>query len=133
MLDRPSNEEYNANFEKYVKLVPEGDIRHILSHSLKSTTDVFTSVTEEQANYRYAPGKWNLKEVLGHMTDNERIMSYRLLRIARGDKTPLAGYDENALNSGASFDRCPLVDLLEDFSAVRRATLTLLRGLSEEA
>jgi hypothetical protein len=60
-------------------------------------------------------------------------MSYRLLRIARGDKTPLAGYDENALVSGASFDTCPVPDLLEDYTVVRRATLTLLRGLSEEA
>ncbi|MCD9025005.1 DinB family protein [Cohnella silvisoli] len=133
MSIRPSNGEYNSHFERYVRLVPEGDIRDILTQSLKNTTDAFSTVTEDQANYRYAPGKWSLKEVLGHITDNERIMSYRLLRIARGDKTPLAGYDENALVNGASFDSCAMSDLFEDYTVVRRATLTLLRGLSEEA
>jgi uncharacterized damage-inducible protein DinB len=116
-----------------VKLVPEGEIQNILAQSLKTTTEVFSSITEDKANYRYAPGKWSLKQVLGHITDNERIMSYRLLRIARGDQTPLAGYDENALVNGASFDDSKLSELLEDYTAVRRATLTLLSGLSEEA
>jgi hypothetical protein len=133
MTIRPSNEEYNVFFERYVRLVPEGDIRDILTQSLMNTTDVFSTVSEERANYRYGPGKWSLKEVLCHITDNERIMSYRLLRIARGDRTPLAGYDQEVLMSGASFDKCPLTDLLEDYTVVRRATLTLLRGLSEEA
>ena len=133
MFIRPSIEEYNDYFERYVILVAEGNICEILNQSLKNTFDVFSSVTEEQVNYRYAPGKWSLKEVLGHITDNERIMSYRLLRIARGDRTPLAGYDQDALMHGASFDTCLLADLLEDYTVVRRATLSLLPGLSEEA
>ncbi|MCU6795511.1 DinB family protein [Paenibacillus sp. WQ 127069] len=133
MSIRPAYDEYNEYFERYVKLVPEGNIREILTQSLKRTTDVFSTITEDQANYQYAPGKWKLKEVLGHITDNERIMSYRLLRIARGDKTPLSGYDQDDLMSGASFDTCPMSDLLEDYAVVRQATLTLLRGLSEDA
>lgn len=133
MSNRPSAEEYNAYYETYVGLVPDGDISTILTQSLQNTIDVFTAATEDQANYRYAPGKWSMKEVLGHITDNERIMSYRLLRIARGDRTPLAGYDQDVLMSGASFDTCSLPDLLEDYTVVRQATLTLLRGLSEEA
>ncbi|WP_240762732.1 DinB family protein [Paenibacillus thalictri] len=88
---------------------------------------------QERSLYRYAPGKWSLKEVLGHITDNERIMSYRLLRIARGDRTPLAGYDQDVLMSGAAFDLNPLSDVLEDYTAVRRATLSLLKGLPAEA
>ncbi|MCQ6561266.1 DinB family protein [Paenibacillus mendelii] len=133
MSNRPSAEEYDTSFERYVELVPEGNIQDLLIQSLQNTIAVFTTVTEDRANYRYAPGKWSLKEVLGHITDNERIMSYRLLRIARGDKTPLAGYDQDILMSGASFDTCSLSDLLEEYTVVRRATLTLLRGLSEEA
>jgi hypothetical protein len=133
MLMRPSIGEYNDYFERYVRLVPEGDIRDILTQSLKNTIDLFSAVTEDQAEYRYAPGKWSLKEVLGHITDNERIMGYRLLRIARGDKTPLSGYDQDALMSGASFDMYTLQSVVDDYAAVRRATLTLLRGLSEEA
>jgi hypothetical protein len=132
MSIRPSKEEYNPYFERYVNLVPEGDLNDILIQSLQNTTDVFSTVSEDQAIYRYAPGKWSLKEVFCHITDNERIMSYRLLRIARGDKTPLAGYDQESLMSGASFDKCPLTDLIEDYTAVRGATLTLLKGLSEE-
>lgn len=133
MPNRPSKEEYNIHFETYVKLVPEGDICDILIQSLKNTTDVFSAVTEDQANYRYAPGKWSLKEVLGHITDNERIMGYRLLRIARGDKTPLSGYDQDVMMSEDPFEGCLMADLIEDYTAVRRATLTLLRGLSKEA
>jgi len=133
MANRPGREEYNAHFEGYVSVVPEGDIRDILTQSLVNTTNVFTHLSENQAHFRYAEGKWSLKEVLGHITDNERIMSYRLLRIARGDKTPLTGYDENVLVRGAAFDSCSMLDLIADYTAVRRATLTLLQGLPEEA
>lgn len=133
MSKRPSIEEYSAYYETYVSLVPDGDIRECLAETFKQTIEVLSSVSEEKANYRYAPGKWSLKEVLGHITDNERIMSYRLLRIARGDRTPLAGYDQDVLMGGASFDACSLSELVEDYTAVRRATLTLLKGLPEEA
>ena len=133
MLNRPQNTEYDPYFERYVQLVPEGNIHDILTQSHKNTTEFFSGISDDQANYRYAPGKWSLKEVLGHIIDNERIMSYRLLRIARGDQTPLAGYDEGALNRGASFDQHSMAELLEDYTAVRHATLTLIRGISKEA
>ena len=133
MFTQPKEGEYNTFFGRYVKQVPTGDVRDVLAQSLKNTTLLLSDVTEDQANYRYAPGKWTLKEVLGHMSDTERIMSYRLLRIARGDQTPLPGFDEDALTSGASFNDCSWSDLLEDYAAVRAATLTLLRSLSEDA
>lgn len=133
MSNRPTTDEYNTYMETYVRLVPEGDIDDILIQSLKNTTEFLSSVTENQANYRYAPGKWSLKEVMGHITDNERIMGYRLLRIARGDKTPLSGYDQDVMMSESPFESYDMTDLIEDYTAVRRATLTLLRGLSTEA
>lgn len=133
MSNRPSNEEYSAFAEQYVKLVPEGDIQEILARLLGETTSLFSALSEDRAAHRYAPGKWSLKQVLGHLADNERIMSYRLLRIARGDRTPLAGYDENALMDGAAFDDFPLAVTLEDYVTARRSTLALLRGLSGEA
>ncbi|MBO9596605.1 MAG: DinB family protein [Cohnella sp.] len=133
MRIRPTSGEYFDYFQKYVDLVPEGDIRQVLEQSLKTTTELFGSFSEDQGNYRYAPGKWSLKEVLGHVTDNERVMSYRTLRIARGDKTPLAGYDENAFISNSSFNELPLAAIVEDYVAVRRATLTLITGISDEA
>lgn len=133
MRERPGNDEYASFFGNYVTLVPEGDLLDILQRQQEETLGVLEGLSEEQGNYRYAEGKWSLKEVFGHVTDNERIMSYRLLRIARGDTTPLPGYDQDVLVPGACFDLFPLRQLAEDYAAVRRATLTLLRGLTDEA
>lgn len=133
MLVRPSVEEYATYYETYISLVPEGAVTDILAKQLEETTEFIAGLSEELANYRYAEGKWTLKEVIGHINDTERIMNYRLLRIARGDQTPLAGYDDEAYVAQASFSSLPFSLLLEDYAAVRRSTLTLLRGLPQEA
>ncbi|GIO12382.1 hypothetical protein J19TS2_19370 [Cohnella xylanilytica] len=133
MRGRPGTDEYGSFFGNYVSLTPEGDLIEILRKQGEDTLELLGSFTEEQGAYRYAPGKWSLKEAFGHIVDNERIMSYRLLRIARGDTTPLPGYDQDILVPGAGFDSLPIRQLAEDYAAVRQATLTLLRGLSEEA
>ncbi|WP_080752182.1 DinB family protein [Bradyrhizobium japonicum] len=133
MLKKPSIEEYTSYHGRYVDLVPEGNLEDNLLKQLEKTTQLLSTISEEQATYCYAPGKWTLKEVVGHIADTERIMSYRLLRIARGDKTPLAGFDQDDFVKGASFQSCTLPELIEDYTAVRRSTLTLLRGLSEES
>lgn len=133
MSNRPTNEEYLPYYAQYIDLVPEGSLEDILVRQLEETTQLLSEISEEQANYRYAPGKWTLKEVIGHITDTERIMSYRLLRMARGDNTPLAGYDDEAYVKEASFHTRTLSELLEDYMAVRRSILSLLRGLPEEA
>ncbi|MDF2650866.1 MAG: hypothetical protein K0Q73_6671 [Paenibacillus sp.] len=121
MSSRPTVQEYSSYFETYVALVPDGDIQDILTRQQQTTNELFSNLSEERANTRYAPEKWSIKE------------SYRLLRIARGDKTPLTGYDQDELMNGASFSNCSLSELLEDYNSVRRATLTLLKGLSGEA
>lgn len=133
MRGRPGTDEYGSIPGNYVRLTPEGDLIEILRKQGEDTLELLGSLTEEQGAYRYAPGKWSLKEAFGHVIDNERIMSYRLLRIARGDTTPLPGYDQDVLVPGAGFDSFPIRQLAEDYAAVRQATLTLLRGLSEEA
>lgn len=133
MSKRPSSQEYNAYYEQYVRLVPEGDISDILAESLKSTTEFLSDIPQDKWNSRYAEGKWSLKQVLGHVNDGERIMSYRLLRIARGDKTPLAGFDQDELMKGISFDDYALSELIEDYMHIRRSTLSLIRGLNEDA
>lgn len=132
-MERPLNGEYSAHFETYVRLVPDGNVIDLLAERQGETEALIAALTENQGNYRYAPGKWVLKEVIGHIMDTERIMSYRLLRIARGDRTPLAGFDENEFMEGASFALRSLPELSEEYAAVRRATLTLLHGLTEEA
>jgi hypothetical protein len=133
MLQRPSVEEYMPYHEQYIGLVGEGAVTEILAKQLEGTAELLSGIPEEQADYRYADGKWTLKEVIGHISDNERVMSYRLLRAARGDKTPLAGYDQDDFMDGASFQEWTWQQVIEDYTAVRHATLTLLRGLSEEA
>ena len=87
--------------------------------------------TEADGNLRYAPDKWSLKEVLGHVNDTERIMSYRALRISRGDATPIEGYEQDDYVRNGPFARLPLADLIEDYIAVRRATISLFRNLDE--
>lgn len=133
MPQRPSREEYLPYYEQYVGLVGEESIIEILTKQLTSTTELLSDIPEQQSNYRYAEGKWTLKEVIGHISDNERVMAYRLLRIARGDQTPLAGYDQDEFMCGSSFQEWTLSQVIEDYISVRKATLTLLRGLSEEA
>ncbi|EPY03862.1 hypothetical protein PAALTS15_29021 [Paenibacillus alvei TS-15] len=133
MLTQPLAAEYGEGFANYINLVPAGDLREMLAEQLEHTTELFANLSKEQGDYRYAPGKWSIKEVIGHIADTERVMAYRLLRIARGDQTPLPGFDENLFMSGSTFDSMPLSELIEDYRAVRESTLTLLRGLTDEA
>ncbi|MED1864630.1 DinB family protein [Fictibacillus nanhaiensis] len=125
--------EYAEYYKTYVNLVPEGDIVQLLTDQMKETVGIISMLNDEQLSYRYAKGKWSIKEVIGHITDTERIMSFRLLSIARGEKTSLPGYDENAYVEEANFDDIPVRDLLEHFVAVRLATIQLIKGMSSEA
>lgn len=133
MMKRPLHEDYPEYFHTYVKLVPDGAIKDILVEQQKITEELINTITDTQANSRYAPGKWSLKEVFGHIIDTERIMSYRLLRIARGDQTPLAGFEENSYVDHAHYDQRSMSDLLEEYKSVRHASITLVNGLAEEA
>jgi uncharacterized damage-inducible protein DinB len=130
---KPQTNEYAPYYEKYVSLVPEGDVVETLERQLDDTLALLRGITEERAGYRYAPGKWSVKEVVGHIIDTERIFSYRALAIARGERQPLPGMDQDEYMAGADFDSRTLADLTEEFSHVRRANVLMLRGLSEEA
>lgn len=133
MIERPTTEEYAAFYAGYIRLVPEGDVIELLEKQADTVQALLSSLTEEQGDYRYAEGKWSVKEVIGHLTDNERIMSNRLLRIARGDVTPHPGYDQDVLMQSHPFDTYTLTDLSEEYAAVRRSTILMLRHLSPEA
>ncbi|MFZ7942993.1 MULTISPECIES: DinB family protein [Bacillaceae] len=133
MLHRPLESEYPEYYVSYVKLVSEGDLLEILKENLAEMTNLFDRISEENGKFRYASGKWSVKEVLGHMTDTERIMSYRLLRVGRGDQTPLAGFNENDYINGSQFDQISNKTILEDFTAVRHATITLIQTMAAEA
>ncbi|MFY4776511.1 DinB family protein [Metabacillus sp. RGM 3146] len=131
MLKLPTAQEYPSYFENYIRLVPDSDVKEMLAKQQEETEALLSSISEADANYRYAPEKWMLKEVIGHIIDTERIMCYRLLHIARGDKTPIAGYDVDQYVKEALFPEQSLRNLIENYTAVRMATLTLLRTLPE--
>lgn len=133
MFERPQANEYNKFFSHYISLVPEGDLITLLEEQQAETNRIYSALSEDRADYRYAEGKWSLKEVLGHVADTERIISYRLLRISRGDSTPLPGFDQDAYMEGNPFRDLSVSDLLENYNAVRQATILLLKQLPAEA
>ncbi|MGB2666466.1 MAG: DinB family protein [Candidatus Acidiferrum sp.] len=130
---RPQQGDYALYYENYVALVPSGDFLEILLNQQRDLVGLLSPLSEEQADFRYVPGKWSVKEVLGHITDTERIFAYRLLRIARGDQTPLASFEQDGYIRNGNFSSRKLADLLYEFSTVREATISLVRSLDDAA
>jgi hypothetical protein len=133
MRTRPLTSEYPEYYERYVSLVPDGDIEEILYQQQTQTLTFLNSVSEETAGKAYALDKWTLKEVFGHMSDTERVMSYRMLAMARNERTPLQGMDQDLYVFSAKFNQFSWVQLLKDFEMVRLATLTLISTIDEES
>ncbi len=130
---RPQQGDYALYYEKYIELVPGGDFLEILNEQRRELVGLLSPLSEQQAEFRYAPDKWSIKEVLGHITDAERIFAYRILRIARGDQTPLASFEQEGYIKNGNFSARKLPDLLQEFSAVRESTLCLIRSLDQDA
>ena len=133
MLEQPAENEYPEYYRPYINLVPKGNLVQLLKENLNEVVNLFGGISEEKTYYRYAPGKWSVKELLGHITDTERIMCYRLLRVGRGDQTPLAGFDENDYVQAAQTNNLSMEAIIEDFKAARNATITLIQNLPAEA
>ena len=133
LIVRPSEAEYQPYFGRYIALVPEGDIVATLVSQNQSTLALLRSLPEPKGAFRYAPGKWSIREVVGHMSDTERIFADRALRFARNDATPLPGFEEGDYIRNGSFDDYRLADLADEFESVRRATVFLLRHMTAEA
>ncbi|MGB7437832.1 MAG: DinB family protein [Candidatus Acidiferrum sp.] len=130
---RPAQGDYALFYEKYVALVPGGDFLEILQEQQRALVRLLSPLTEKQAEFRYAPGKWSIKEVIGHISDTERIFAYRLLRIGRGDQTPLAGFEQDGYIQAGNFSARKVSDLLQEFSTVREATISLVRYFDDAA
>jgi DinB superfamily len=132
-IARPEPGEYAPYYDRYISLIPGTDILGTLDTQRRQTMLLLSGRDERDGDFRYAPDKWSAKEVLGHVCDTERVFAYRALRIARGDQTPLAGFEQDDYVKNGPFARAPLEEIIEDYIAVRRATLTLLRNLEETA
>ena len=128
-IARPGSDEYAPYYETYISKVPNQDLLQLLKDQIEVTCALLTNVPESGAEAAYAPGKWTIKEVAGHIVDTERIMAYRLLRVARGDTTPLPGFEQDDYVRGASFQSRTLASLIEEFRLARASTLALLQGL----
>ena len=128
-VPRPGPGDFAPHLARYIERVPEGDLLDHLEVQARHFEALLGGIDPERARFRYAPGKWSVKELVGHVSDTERIMAYRLLCVARGDQTPLPGFEEEDYVRAAHADDRSLEDLAAEFSDVRRATLALLRGL----
>ena len=132
-IARPQPGEYAPYYDRYVSLVADDDILTTLDEQRRQMLLVLCSRSDPDGDFRYAPDKWSAKEVLGHVCDTERVFAYRALRIARADATAMEGFEQDDYVRNGPFAYRPLADLIEDYIAVRRATLSLLRNLDEAA
>ncbi len=130
---RPEPGEYAPFYETYISKVKGSDILGILDAQRLQMAQLFAAHSERDGNFRYAPDKWTVKEALGHVIDSERIFVYRALRIARGDQTPLASFEQDDYVRGGNFAERTLADLAEEFGLVRAASIALFRSLQREA
>jgi len=133
VVARPEPGEYAPYYDRYISLVPGSDILATLDSQRRQTVLLLSGREEEDGDSRYAPDKWNAKEALGHLCDTERIFAYRALRIARADQTPIEGFEQDDYVRNGPFANRPLAEVIEDYIAVRRATITLFRNLDEAA
>ena len=129
---RPGPDEYLAYYGQYIDRVPVGDMIALLGQQLEATWALLAPLSPEQANFRPKPEDWNIIEVMGHIADGERVFAYRALRIARGDSTPLASFDQDLFVANANFSSRSLADLLDEYATVRRATISFFRTLDKD-
>lgn len=129
---RPTDAEYAPFYAGYVSLVPETEVLPVLEAQVEEIRRAAAAVPAEGETFRYAPGKWSVREVFGHLADSERVFSYRAFSIARGNEQELPGFDENGSMEPARFDHRPLASLVEELVSVRAATLYLFRHVARE-
>ena len=130
---RPDSTEYAPFYAGYIELVPEDDVLSAIETQSSETQKVLSSIDEARASYRYAEGKWSVKEMFGHITDGERVFGYRALCISRGEEQPLPGFDEKEYTANANYDAWKIGDLAEQYALVRRANIVMFRNLPPDA
>jgi hypothetical protein len=131
-MNTPEQDEYAEYYGKYISLV-DGDVFEILDAQPAVLREIFAGMPEEKGVYAYENGKWTLKEVLSHLIDGERFFSYRMLRISRGDKTPIEGFEQDDYIENSNANNRPFADLLAEFDLQRRSNMLFVRNLSDEA
>ncbi len=130
---RPAKSEFLPYYESYISLVPDGDVISTLTGQMAETQTLLRALPALVATYRYAPDKWSVNEVVGHMIDSERIFGGRALRFGRNDAQPIPGFEQDDYVRNATFDAYPLSELASELETVRQSSLYLFRHMDEEA
>jgi len=133
VMSQPDKTEYAPYYERYVSLVNDRDVMNQLAAQTTQLQDIFTGMPEDKGEFRYADGKWSIKELLGHLIDGERMFAYRVLRISRGDETPIEGFEQDGYIENAHSNERSFADLLEEFSLLRRANMIFFKNLDDHA
>jgi hypothetical protein len=131
-MRRPETNEYPEYFEQYVKLIPGDNVIRALQSQMLELQSLVSDLPSEKEDYAYAPGKWTIKEVIGHLIDAERVFGYRVLRFARGDSQELPGFDDKKYVPAGKFNKRSFYDLAHEFSVLREANIILFKNLGEE-
>lgn len=132
-LTPPTSEEYAPFYADYIERGrARADVLAALPIQINEIQTALGSLTEQQARFKFGPAEWSIKEVIGHLNDVERVFSYRLLRISRNDKTPLASFEQEDYVRAAGFDDCPLSDLIGEFEFLRRANCLAVKNMTDD-
>jgi uncharacterized damage-inducible protein DinB len=133
MLGRPQPNEAASYYSLYIDRVPSDDVVDVLATQLEEAVDFLSEISEEQSLHRYAPDKWSMRELLGHVNDTERVFMFRALWFARGFQDPLPSFDQEIGFKAAGSDKVSWASHMDEFRAIRSATLTFFRNLPEDA
>ena len=131
-MPRPEPTEYAAAYAGYVDLITDQEIISVLERQIDELRSLADEINEDLGSFTYAPGKWTIKQLVGHLADGERIFAYRALRIARRDATPLPGFDQDPYIAAGRFDERPLAEIFQELIAVRRSNLFLFASLHDD-
>jgi len=132
-MTRPEKGEYAEYYDRYISLVEETDIVSVLDQQQAELDEIFQTITEEKSHYAYGPDKWTIKELIGHLSDGERMFSYRALRISRADQTPIEGFEQDGYIENSNFNNVSFSDLTAELLYTRKANLILFKSLTDEA
>lgn len=133
VITKPEPNDAASYYSRYIDVVPNNDAYSFLEEQLKTIPDYLTTITAEKENFKYAPGKWSIKELVGHINDTERVMAYRALTFARNERVQLPGFDQDTWVMNTNIDSYTLADMIEEFKIIRKSTLLLFGHMTEEA
>lgn len=132
IINKPNTDEYASYFQRYTGLIPNETVLQTLENQFKEAMIIYKGLDKSKIDYRYAEGKWSIKELIIHILDTERIFTYRALRIARKDKTPLVGFEQDDYINNINWDKYPFSSVLDEYDLVRKHTILFFNNMTQE-